>query len=79
MLSLPLSYQFWSGGLSAVLIRAIVGGGSTGPRLDLEVGTGVGLVVLAGFREGTFKEVLQQFLESNHMLIFVDQSNQLDH
>ena len=76
------THQLGGGRLSALgLVGAVVGGGraGAGPRPVLEVGTRVGLIVLARLGQRTLEEVLEQLLEGDHVLVLVDERDELDH
>ena len=75
------TYQFWSRGLPAGLVWVVVCGWCAGsrPGTILEMRAGVGLIVLRRLGQWTFEKVLKQFLEGDDMLVFVDESDKLDH
>ena len=43
------------------------------------MGTRVGLIVLARLGQRTLEEVLEQLLEGDHVLVLVDERDELDH
>ena len=76
------THQLGGGGLPALgLVGAVVGGGGAGagPRPVLEVRARVGLIVLARLGQRTLEEVLEQLLEGDHVLVLVDEGDELDH